>query len=136
MAFFFGYLLSTLPLLQAGLGFFAALSVVFAADTLSIAVMELVDNGVMVVIPGAMDAGLVNPIFWLSMMLALSAAFVAAYPVNRYLLTKGKGHALTMQYHGDHGDQGDSHDHSDSHSAPNQHHQGAAAEPYPSHHQH
>ena len=110
LAFFFGYLLSTLPLLQAGLGFFAALSVVFAADTLSIAVMELVDNAVMALIPGAMDAGLVNPIFWLSMMLALAAAFVAAFPVNRYLLTKGKGHALTMaaggHEHHDH-DQGD-----------------------------
>jgi len=101
LAFFFGYLLSTLPLLQAGLGFFAALSVVFAADTLSIAVMELVDNAVMAAIPGAMDAGLVNPVFWLSMMLALAAAFVAAFPVNRYLLTRGKGHALTMAAGGD-----------------------------------
>lgn len=99
LAFFFGYLLSTLPLLKAGLGFFAALSVVFAADTLSIATMEIVDNAVMAAIPGAMDAGLVNPLFWLSMMVALSAAFVAAYPVNRYLLTKGKGHALVHKYH-------------------------------------
>jgi hypothetical protein len=99
LAFFFGYLLSTLPLLKAGLGFFAALSVVFAADTLSIATMEVVDNLVMAVIPGAMDAGLVNPIFWLSMMLALATAFVAAFPVNRYLLTKGKGHALVHNLH-------------------------------------
>lgn len=98
LAFFFGYTLSTLPLLRAGLGFFAALSVVLAADTLSIAVMEVVDNLVMVLIPGAMDAGLVNPVFWLSMMLALGAAFGAAYPVNRHLLTRGKGHALTMQH--------------------------------------
>jgi hypothetical protein len=97
LAFFFGYLLSTVPLLQAGLGFVAALSVVLAADTLSIATMEVVDNAVMALIPGAMDAGLVNPVFWLSMMLALSAAFVAAFPVNRYLLTKGKGHLLTMR---------------------------------------
>ena len=98
MAFLFGYSLSTLPLIQAGLGFFAALSIVFAADTLSIAVMETVDNVVMALIPGAMDAGLVNPIFWLGMMLALAAAFVAAFPVNRYLIDKGKGHALTHQY--------------------------------------
>ncbi|MGK2896733.1 MAG: DUF4396 domain-containing protein [Candidatus Saccharimonadales bacterium] len=106
LAFFFGYLLSTLPLLNAGLGFFAALSVVFAADTLSIAMMEAVDNLVMVAVPGAMNAGLVNPIFWLSMMLALAAAFVAAFPVNRYLLTKGKGHALVHKYHqGDYEDQ-------------------------------
>ena len=112
LAFFFGYLFSTLPLLQAGLGFFAALRLVFAADTLSIAVMEIVDNAVMALVPGAMDAGLVNPIFWLSMMLALSAAFAAAYPLNRHLLTRGRGHALTMQYHhGDHGDRPCPHQH-------------------------
>ena len=99
LSFFFGYMLSTLPLLKAGLGFFAALSVVFAADTLSIATMEIVDNITMAVIPGAMNAGLINPIFWLSMMLSLAAAFAAAFPVNRYLLTKGKGHALTHQFH-------------------------------------
>ena len=104
LAFLFGYALSTLPLIKAGLGFFAALSVVFAADTLSIATMELVDNAVMAVIPGAMNAGLVNPVFWLSMAAALAAAFVAAFPVNRYLLTKGKGHALVHQYHHGHGD--------------------------------
>lgn len=99
LAFLFGYALSTLPLLKSGVGFMAALSVVFAADTLSIAVMELVDNVVMAMIPGAMDSGLVNPLFWISMMIALSAAFVAAFPVNRYLLSKGKGHALMHQYH-------------------------------------
>jgi len=102
LAFLFGYALSTLPLIQAGLGFFAALSVVFAADTLSIAVMEIVDNLVMAIIPGAMDGGLVNPIFWLGMMIALTVAFIAAFPVNRYLIDKGKGHALTHQFmHGD-----------------------------------
>jgi len=95
LAFLFGYALSTLPLIQAGLGFFAALSVVFAADTLSIATMEIVDNAVMALIPGAMDAGLVNPVFWVAMMIALTAAFIAAFPVNRYLIDNGKGHALT-----------------------------------------
>jgi len=99
LAFIFGYALSTLPLLKVGLGFFAALSVVFAADTLSIATMEIVDNAVMLVIPGAMNAGLVNPLFWVSMIIALAAAFAAAFPVNRYLLTKGKGHALVHEYH-------------------------------------
>ncbi len=99
LAFLFGYALSTLPLIQAGLGFFAALSVVFAADTLSIATMEVVDNLVMALIPGAMDSGLVNPIFWIGMMIALTAAFIVAFPVNRYLIDKGKGHALTHQYH-------------------------------------
>ena len=100
LAFLFGYALSTLPLLRAGLGLGAALSVVLAADTLSIATMELVDNLVMAAIPGAMEAGLVNPVFWLSMMLALTAAFFAAWPVNRYLLARGKGHALTHGFHG------------------------------------
>ena len=99
LAFLFGYALSTLPLLKAGMALGAALSVVLAADTLSILTMEVVDNAVMVVIPGAMDAGLVNPIFWVGMMIALTAAFLAAYPVNRYLLQRGKGHALTHEYH-------------------------------------
>jgi hypothetical protein len=100
LAFLFGYTLSTLPLLRAGLGVGAALTVVLAADTLSIATMELVDNLVVAVIPGAMDAGLVNPVFWLSMMLALTVAFFAAWPVNRFLLARGKGHALTHHFHG------------------------------------
>jgi uncharacterized cupredoxin-like copper-binding protein len=98
LAFLFGYALSTLPLLRAGLGFFGALGIVLAADTLSIATMELVDNAVMAAIPGAMEAGLSNPVFWLAMMLALTTAFIAAYPVNRYLLSRGKGHALTHHY--------------------------------------
>jgi preprotein translocase subunit SecG len=100
LAFLFGYTLSTLPLLKAGLGLGGALSLVLAADTLSIATMEVVDNAVMALIPGAMDAGLVNAVFWISMMIALTVAFFAAYPVNRYLLQRGKGHALTHDYHG------------------------------------
>lgn len=100
LAFLFGYTLSTFPLVKAGLSVGAALAVVFAADTLSIAVMEVVDNLVMASIPGAMEAGLVNWVFWVSMMIALTAAFFAAYPVNRYLLSRGKGHALTHAYHG------------------------------------
>ena len=99
LAFLFGYTLSTFPLVKAGLGVGAALSVVLAADTISIATMEVVDNLVMALIPGAMDAGLVNWVFWISMMIALTAAFVAAYPVNRYLLRRGKGHALTHKYY-------------------------------------
>jgi hypothetical protein len=99
LAFLFGYALSILPLLKVGVGLTAALSVVLAADTLSIATMEIVDNTVMALIPGAMSAGIVNPIFWLSMPVALIAAFFAAYPVNKYLLTKNKGHALVMKYH-------------------------------------
>jgi hypothetical protein len=100
LAFLFGYGLSTLPLLKAGLGLGAALTVVLAADTLSILTMEVVDNAVMAAIPGAMNAGLTNVVFWISMAIALTAAFLAAYPVNRYLLQRGKGHALTHEYHG------------------------------------
>jgi hypothetical protein len=96
LAFLFGFALSTLPLVRAGMGFVAALSIVAAADTLSIAVMELIDNVVMLAVPGAMDAGLVNPVFWLAMPVALTAAFFAALPVNRSLLSRGRGHALTM----------------------------------------
>jgi hypothetical protein len=100
LAFVFGYSLSTLPLLKAGLTAGTALRIVLAADTLSISTMEVVDNAVMVLIPGAMEAGLVNTMFWVSMLLALSAAFFAAFPVNRYLLNRGQGHALTHDYHG------------------------------------
>jgi hypothetical protein len=99
LAFLFGYSLSTLPLLKAGLAVGTALSVVLAADTLSILTMEIVDNLVMALIPGAMNAGLVNAVFWIGMSIALAAAFAAAYPVNRYLLQRGKGHALTHEYH-------------------------------------
>jgi hypothetical protein len=93
LAFLFGYLLSLKPLLSAGLALPVAARTVLAADTLSIATMELVDNAVMAVIPGAMD-GIVNPTFWWGLAVALTAAFAAAYPVNRYLLQRGKGHAL------------------------------------------
>jgi hypothetical protein len=99
LAFVFGFLLSSLPLLRAGLTVAATSSVVVAADTLSIATMEVVDNVVMAVIPGAMDAGLVNALFWVGMMISLTMAFFAAYPVNRYLLQRGRGHALTHDYH-------------------------------------
>lgn len=98
LAFAFGYLLSTLPVLKAGASIGAALSVVLAADTVSIAVMEVVDNVVIALVPGAMDAGLVNPTFWVGMVVALAAAFLAAYPVNAWLLGRGKGHALTHAY--------------------------------------
>lgn len=97
LAFVFGFALSSLPLLRAGMGLGAALSVVAAADTLSITTMEIVDNLVMLVIPGAMNAGLVNPLFWLAMPVSLTVAFLVALPVNRYLLKRNKGHALTMQ---------------------------------------
>ena len=103
LAFIFGFSLSTLPLMKAGIGFMSALSVVAAADTLSIATMEIVDNLVMVAIPGALHAGIVEPLFWASMPVALTAAFFAALPVNKYLLKRNKGHALTMNLLSEHG---------------------------------
>jgi hypothetical protein len=102
LAFIFGFSLSTLPLVKAGVSFTAALVVVAAADTLSITTMEIVDNLVMVAIPGAMHATLTDPLFWVSMPIALTAAFFAALPVNKYLLKRNKGHALTMNLLGEH----------------------------------
>jgi len=99
LAFVFGYALSMLPLLRAGLTVRSAIALVLAADTLSIVVMEAVDNSAMAIVPGAMSAGLPDPLFWVSMTLALSAAFLAAWPVNRYLLRRGKGHALVHAVH-------------------------------------
>jgi hypothetical protein len=100
LAFLFGYTLSSLPLLRSGLALGAALRLVLAADTVSILTMEAVDNLVMAIIPGAMNAGLVNAVFWVGMSISLVAAFFAAYPVNRYLLARGRGHALTHEHHG------------------------------------
>lgn len=102
LAFVFGFGLSSLPLVKAGMGIFAALSIVAFADTLSITTMEVVDNTVMAIIPGAMNATLVNPIFWMSMPVSLTIAFLVALPVNKYLLKRGKGHALTMRHLPDH----------------------------------
>jgi hypothetical protein len=86
LAFFFGYSLTMLPLLRSGMALAAVLPLAFAADTLSITVMEIVDNLVLLVIPGAMEAGLTSLLFWGSLAFALAVAFVAAFPVNRYLI--------------------------------------------------
>lgn len=119
LAFVFGYALSALPLVRGGMRFGAALRLVLAADTVSILTMEIVDNAVMYTIPGAMDAGLVNPLFWVSMATSLFVAFWAAYPVNRALIARGKGHALVHSQHQGHGDMHahHSHDHSEHTSA-------------------
>ena len=100
LAFLFGYLLSLLPLLSADISLKTAMKLVLAADTLSITTMEIVDNTVMAIIPGALEAGIVNPIFWIGMSIALTTAFFAAYPVNKYLISKNKGHALMHEQHG------------------------------------
>lgn len=99
LAFVFGYSLAMRPVMRAGLTFAAALPVALASDTVSIAVMELVDNALMLVIPGAMDAGLSSGIFWGSLVVALAVAFVVTVPVNRWLIARGKGHAVMHQYH-------------------------------------
>lgn len=91
--------LSTLPLLEAGRALGTTLSVVLAADTLSIGAMEVTDDVVMTLMPGATNAGLVN-VIWVGMMISLTVAFFAAWPVNRYLLQRGTGHALTHGFHG------------------------------------
>ncbi|HEX5701450.1 MAG TPA: DUF4396 domain-containing protein [Rubrobacter sp.] len=100
LAFFFGYGLTMLPLLRSGMALGAAIPLAFASDTLSITVMEIVDNLIIVVIPGAMDAGLGSLLFWGSLAFALAVAFVAAFPVNRYLISRGKGHAVVHKHHG------------------------------------
>jgi hypothetical protein len=102
LAFFFGYGLTMLPLVRSGIAFGAVLPLAFASDTLSITVMEIVDNLIIVVIPGAMDAGLGSLLFWGSLAFALAVAFVAAFPVNRYLISRGKGHAVVHKHHGHH----------------------------------
>jgi len=99
LAFFFGYGLTMLPLLRSGMALGAVLPLAFASDTLSITVMEIVDNLIIVVIPGAMDAGLGSLLFWGSLAFALAIAFVAAFPVNRYLISRGKGHAVVHKHH-------------------------------------
>jgi Domain of unknown function (DUF4396) len=100
LAFLFGYSLTMLPLLRAGLAFAAAVPLALASDTLSIGVMELVDNVILLVVPGAMEAGLDTLLFWASLAFALLIAGLAAYPVNRYLIARGKGHAVVHAYHG------------------------------------
>ena len=100
LAFFFGYGLTMLPLLRSGMALGAVLPLALASDTLSITVMEIVDNLTMVVLPGAVEAGLGSFLFWGSLAFALAVAFVAAFPVNRYLISRGKGHAVIHEHHG------------------------------------
>jgi len=100
LAFFFGYLLTMLPLLRGGLALATVIPLALASDTISITVMEIVDNAIMLWIPGAMEAGLTNLLFWGSLAAALLIAGVIAYPVNRWLIARGKGHAVVHAYHG------------------------------------
>lgn len=102
LAFVAAYALTMRPLLRAGLPVRRALRIAFAADTLSIIVMETVDNAVILAIPSAMEAGLTDPLFWGSLALGLGIAWFVAFPVNRWLLSRGQGHALVTAYHTGH----------------------------------
>jgi len=99
LAFVFGYALTMRGLLRAGLAFRAALRVALAADTVSILVMEIVDNAVILAIPGAMDAGIAGVRFWGSLAVALAVAFVVTLPINRALMNRGRGHAVVHTLH-------------------------------------
>lgn len=99
LAYLFGYALTLRPLIRGGMAFRAAAGVALAADTISITVMEIVDNAVILAIPGAMDAGPTSGAFWGSLALALAVAWVAAFPVNRWLISRGLGHARAMAHH-------------------------------------
>jgi hypothetical protein len=99
LAFFFGYSLTLRPLLKSGVSLRQATRVALAADTVSIAVMELVDNGFVLLVPGAMEAGLGDFLFWWSLAVGLFIAFWAAFPVNRVLIARGRGHAVVHKYH-------------------------------------
>lgn len=100
LAFLFGYALTIGPVLRSGLPLRRAIPVALAADTVSITVMEVVDNAVMLSVPGAMEAGLASWLFWGSLAFALAVAFVVTVPVNRWLIARGRGHAVVHQVHG------------------------------------
>ena len=99
LAFFFGYLLTSLPLLRSGMALSAVIPIALASDSISITIMEIVDNAIMLLIPGAMEASLDEIGFWAALAVALLIAGAAAYPVNRGLLARGKGHAVVHQHH-------------------------------------
>ncbi|MEP6959336.1 MAG: DUF4396 domain-containing protein [Nitrospirota bacterium] len=100
LAFLFGYGMTLWPLRRAGMAWGTAVGLAFASDTLSMTTMEIVDNAIMLVIPGAMGAGLLDPLFWASLLASLVLAGAAAFPVNRWLIARGKGHALVHAHHG------------------------------------
>jgi hypothetical protein len=100
LAFAFGYAFTMIPLLSAGLTFVRTLKLALASDTVSIAIMELVDNAIMLFVPGAMDAPLDSWLFWVALAAALLIAGIAAYPANRWLIGRGLGHAVVHAHHG------------------------------------
>jgi hypothetical protein len=100
LAFVFGYALTMRGVLASGVGLRQALQIALAADTVSIAVMEIVDNGVILAVPGAMDAGLADALFWGTLAFSLVVAFVVTTPVNRWMISRGRGHAVVHAHHG------------------------------------
>ena len=100
LAFFFGYLLTFVGVRRSGLGVRQAIRVALAADTLSILVMEVVDNAFLLAVPGAMESTLTSGLFWGALALALAVAFVVTVPVNKWLIDRGKGHAVVHEMHG------------------------------------
>jgi hypothetical protein len=99
LAFVFGYALTMRGVLRAGVGLRTAFTIALAADTVSIAIMELLDNAVLLAVPGAMDAGLTSLLFWAALAGSLVVAFLLTTPVNRWMISRGKGHAVVHQYH-------------------------------------
>jgi hypothetical protein len=99
LAFAFGYSLTMLPLLRSGLALGTVAGLALASDTASITIMEIVDNGIMLLVPGAMEATLDMPLFWVSLAASLIIAGAAAFPVNRWLIARGRGHAVAHAYH-------------------------------------
>jgi hypothetical protein len=116
LAFLFGYSLTIRPVLRAGVGFRRAVGVALAADTASITSMEIVDSAFILLVPGAIAATLSDALFWWSLGVALIIAFVFTVPVNRYMIARGKGHAVAHEYHHGHGHHGhEHHDHAHQH---------------------
>lgn len=99
LAFFFGYALTLRPVIRAGVPIKRAFRLAFASDTVSIGTMEVVDNAFIVVVPGALAAGLADGLFWWSLLLSLAIAFVITVPVNRWLISRGRGHAVMHEFH-------------------------------------
>jgi len=114
LAFVFGYALTSIPLIRAGLPMRKVAGLAFASDTFSITVMEITDNAIILVIPGAISAGLGDALFWGSLAFSLVVAFCAAFPVNRWLIARGRGHAVVHAYHG--------HEHGHAHDQPHEAH--------------
>lgn len=122
LAFFFGYLLTVLSVRRVGLSWANAVRTALAADTISIVVMEVVDNGILLAVPGAMDAHLTDWFFWGALAFALAVAFVVTWPINRWLMNRGRGHAVVHQHHDHQHHETEQHHKTEQHHETQQHH--------------